>query len=136
EGPHGGLSPCDPSLRVTPETAQPPDALVATPEQNWKGDSILPSHPRGPSPSPAFLLEAYQQREPSLLLIAGPSGTGKTSWCAAATRLARAHALPVSGLLSPAVMDGLHKRAIDLLDLNTGERRRLAQRCGEEPAAG
>lgn len=96
----------------------------------------MPSHPRGPSPSPAFLLEAYQQREPSLLLITGPSGTGKTSWCAAATRLARAHALPVSGLLSPAVMDGLHKRAIDLLDLNTGERRRLAQRCGEEPAAG
>lgn len=81
-----------------------------------------------------ILLEATHTTAPSLFLITGSSGAGKTSWCVAAARLAHAHALPVGGLLSPAVMDGPHKIAIDLLDLSTGERRRLAQRS-ELPAA-
>lgn len=76
----------------------------------------------------AFLLEAHATRTPSLLLLTGPSGGGKTTWCRALQQFAGEHDVSVAGLLSPAVMDGGQKIAIDLEDLGSGERRRLATR--------
>ncbi|NLF64558.1 MAG: hypothetical protein GX579_08130 [Chloroflexi bacterium] len=88
----------------------------------------MPAPLRAPASMLAFLLEAHNLQAPSLFLVTGSSGAGKTSWCAAVVRLARAHSLPIGGLLSPAIMSGSDKIAIDLLDLSSGERRQLAQR--------
>ncbi|MFW6069888.1 MAG: nucleoside-triphosphatase [bacterium] len=76
----------------------------------------------------AFLLEAYNTRAPSLFLVTGPSGSGKTYWCQQVVEHARGHDWSVAGLLAPPVMDGEEKVGIDLLDLGSGERRRLATR--------
>lgn len=76
----------------------------------------------------AFLLEAHTTRTPSLLLVAGASGAGKTAWCGAIEAYAREQHWIVAGLLSPRVMDNGYKVAIDLQDLHSGERRRLATR--------
>jgi nucleoside-triphosphatase THEP1 len=83
----------------------------------------------------AFLLEAYQTHAPSLFLVTGPSGAGKTRWCRAVIDAAEAQQWAIAGLLSPAVLDGGKKVGIDLLDVRGGERRplatRLAQRDGD-----
>ncbi len=79
--------------------------------------------------SPASPLASYfSQREiyPQLLLVTGPSGSGKTAWCQARIAEAQAAGLRVGGLVSPPVFTGERKTAIDLLDLASGERRRLA----------
>lgn len=76
----------------------------------------------------AFLLEAYNTRAPSLFLVTGPSGSGKTYWCQQVVEHARRREWSVAGLLAPPVMDGEEKVGIDLLDLGSGERRRLATR--------
>jgi nucleoside-triphosphatase THEP1 len=61
-----------------------------------------------------------------LTLITGPSGSGKSAWCAQFIEEARAERLEVCGVLSrPVLIEGL-KVGIDLLDLITGEERRLA----------
>lgn len=88
--------------------------------------------------APAVFLENHADRTPSLLLVTGPSGAGKTVWCRALQTEAVAHGLSVAGLLSPPVMAGGHKIGIDLEDLGSGERRRLATRTqvlldGNEP---
>ena len=100
----------------------------------------MPSSMTMPASPLACLLEAYQAKAPSLFLLMGPSGSGKTSWCQAAARLAGGRRWSVAGLLSPAVMVDGRKARIDLLDLGSGERRRLATHqevlAGDETAAG
>jgi nucleoside-triphosphatase THEP1 len=66
---------------------------------------------------------------PKLTFIIGPGGAGKTTCCAAAVRQARAAGLTVGGILSPGVFEGEQRTGIDLLNLGSGERRRLATRC-------
>jgi nucleoside-triphosphatase THEP1 len=63
----------------------------------------------------------------NFLLITGHSGAGKTTWCRQWAESVRADGWRVGGLLSPPVMAGTQKVAIDLIDLHTGERRQLAQ---------
>jgi nucleoside-triphosphatase THEP1 len=103
------------------------------------------SHTSTPAASLAFLSEAYNTRAPSLFLITGPSGSGKTKWCQKAVEYARQHQWPVAGLLAPPVIENGQKIGIDLLDLNSGERQRLAtwkgtddgyEDSGQPPAAG
>lgn len=63
-----------------------------------------------------------------LVFITGPSGAGKTRWCQELVRLASAHGVQVCGLLSPAVIVRASKVAIELLDIATGRKTRLAAR--------
>ncbi|MDX1687185.1 MAG: nucleoside-triphosphatase [Candidatus Promineifilaceae bacterium] len=86
----------------------------------------MSSHTSTPAASLAFLSEAYNTRAPSLFLITGPSGSGKTKWCQKAVEHARQHQWPVAGLLAPPVIENGQKIGIDLLDLSSSERRRLA----------
>ena len=65
----------------------------------------------------------------TLALLTGGRGAGKTRWCEALAFTAREAGLAVAGLVSPPVLTGGEKRAIDLLDLATGERRFLAERA-------
>ena len=69
--------------------------------------------------------------QPGLTLVTGPRGAGKSLWCMGLAKHARALGMDVRGLASPAVMDGEQKVGIDLLDLASGERRRLAVRRGD-----
>lgn len=85
--------------------------------------------PIPPASTPlAFIREAHENRTPSLLLLTGDSGVGKTAWCQAIYTYARRHNWTVAGLISPPVMANGRKMAIDLQDLRTGQRRRLATR--------
>ena len=68
--------------------------------------------------------KSFQQ----LYLLSAASGAGKTTWCLEFVRQSHKQGLIVSGLLSPAVFNGGQKNGIDLLDLATQERRRLAFR--------
>lgn len=70
----------------------------------------------------------FDSPAPALIVITGPSGAGKTTWCAELVAQARERGLRVAGLLSPGVFDDGHKWAIDVVDLTTGARRRLALR--------
>lgn len=80
-------------------------------------------------PAPADLLaRLLAERPPCLALVTGDSGAGKTTWCHALVEAARQRGLRVAGLLSPPVFEQGVKTGIDLLDLTTGERRRLAAR--------
>ncbi len=85
--------------------------------------------------SPEALLERIRALAPDerwLGILTGPRGAGKTTWCAALARVARARGLSVAGVLSPATFaprtpggDPIKVR-IDLLDLATGQARELA----------
>jgi nucleoside-triphosphatase THEP1 len=61
-----------------------------------------------------------------LVLVTGDSGAGKTAWCLELIAEARRKGLRVSGLVSPPVMDAGQKVGIDLVDVHSNERRRLA----------
>ena len=65
--------------------------------------------------------------ERTLILITGPIGAGKSNYCAALASRLRSEGRTLAGLLSPAVFAQGEKIAIDLLDLATDERRRLAE---------
>jgi nucleoside-triphosphatase THEP1 len=65
-----------------------------------------------------------------LLLISGPSGAGKTHWCLQLVDQARLLNVDVAGLVAPAVFTAGRKTRIDMLDLRTGQQRRLALRKG------
>jgi nucleoside-triphosphatase THEP1 len=67
---------------------------------------------------------------PSLTIITGDHGAGKTRWCERKVLQARAANLELFGLLSPAVFEDGRKVGIALLDLSTGERRPLARLRG------
>ncbi|MBM3695347.1 MAG: hypothetical protein FJW79_05390 [Actinobacteria bacterium] len=76
-------------------------------------------------------------------IVTGERGAGKTALCRAVVAAARdcGPAFDLAGVLSPAVFAGESKVAIDVEDLRTGERRRLARRrspgegCREGEAA-
>ncbi len=72
---------------------------------------------------------------PHLFLITGLSGAGKTTWCGEVVQRARARGLRVAGLWSPAVLADGRKIGIDMVDLHTLERRRLANLRGKEATA-
>ncbi len=63
-----------------------------------------------------------------LYLITGERGEGKTTWCQALVERLRREGGQVCGVLSPAVFENGEKVGIDIVDLETGERRRLANR--------
>ncbi len=66
-----------------------------------------------------------------LILVTGQSGSGKTRWCQALVEQAKARGVHVVGLVSPAVFEGANKIGIDLVDVESGSRRRLAVRRGK-----
>lgn len=81
--------------------------------------------------SPDSLLASFfsQPDTPKLLvLISGESEAGKTTWCRALIDRALAMGFIPRGLISPAVFDSGSKIAIDLVDIASGERKRLAER--------
>jgi nucleoside-triphosphatase len=88
----------------------------------------------GVSPG-SFLASFFSQPapQPALVVVTGESGAGKTRWCQQLAELAAARGWKAAGLLSPAVFENGLKTGIDLLDLSSGERRRLAAR--RDPAA-
>lgn len=62
-----------------------------------------------------------------IILITGPIGSGKTTYCAQRVAVARAGGWDVAGVLSAAHFDGAIKIGIDVVDLRSGERRHLAR---------
>jgi nucleoside-triphosphatase THEP1 len=82
-----------------------------------------------PLSSPVSFLASFlsnQGESPTLRLVTGESGAGKTSWCLELVRQARLLGLSPVGLISPAVFQEGAKVAIDLIEIATGERQRLA----------
>ena len=69
---------------------------------------------------------SQEVKVPELLILTGNKGAGKTTWCLELIAEAYQRRFRVSGVVSPAVMDGGQKVGIDLMDAYTGERRRLA----------
>jgi iron complex transport system ATP-binding protein len=70
-----------------------------------------------------------------LFLVTGLSGVGKTTWCGDLVELARARGLRTAGLWSPVVFENGRKIGIDMVDVHSNERRRLANLRGREAAA-
>jgi nucleoside-triphosphatase THEP1 len=61
-----------------------------------------------------------------LILVTGYSGSGKTHWCLELAELAKIGGVNAVGLVSPAVFEGDIKVGIDLVDIKSGSRQRLA----------
>jgi nucleoside-triphosphatase THEP1 len=75
----------------------------------------------------AFLFPG-RSKMPELIILSGPTGAGKSAWCRRLVDAARAEDLVVAGLISPPVFSRSNKIAIGLMDLTSGESRRLAER--------
>jgi ABC-type cobalamin/Fe3+-siderophores transport system ATPase subunit/nucleoside-triphosphatase THEP1 len=77
----------------------------------------------------SLLSEVFKESEhiPQLILVTGLSGAGKTTWCSRLVELAQRRGLKVEGVLSPAVFEDGRKTGIDMVNLQNGERRRLAK---------
>jgi nucleoside-triphosphatase len=69
---------------------------------------------------------------PELVVVSGWRGCGKTTFCEKCAGIAQAAGWRVAGLLSPAVFHDGNKTGIDVIDLGSGERRRLARLPGNE----
>lgn len=65
---------------------------------------------------------------PVRLLVTGGRGAGKSRWCASLVDRLRSRGWRVAGVASPAVLSDGRKVAIDLVDVVSGARRRLADR--------
>lgn len=81
--------------------------------------------------SPDSLLASFfsqPNRSAALVLLTGVSGSGKTTWCTSLVEQARSRGLNPAGIISPAVFESGIKTGIDLLDIQSGERRLLATR--------
>ncbi len=79
--------------------------------------------------SPGDFLASFlscAQKQTGLALLTGESGSGKTRWCLELVDMAVRHGLRPGGLVSPSVFEGSRKVGIDLLDVTSGEKRRLA----------
>lgn len=75
------------------------------------------------------LLDGIADSEASrLLIVTGRIGCGKTIWCGELAHQARGIGISVAGVISPAIFQDGQKTGIDLFDLVSGERRRLAKR--------
>jgi nucleoside-triphosphatase len=69
---------------------------------------------------------------PELILLTGGRGAGKTTLCRQLVDLARRGGWRIAGLISPPVFENGVKIGIEVEDLSSGERRRLArlpQKC-------
>lgn len=78
----------------------------------------------------------FYAENPTLTLVTGPRGAGKSTLCRAAAEEAARRGLRVSGLLSPPVFEHDQKIAIHLVDLATRESREMARcRTSSEPAS-
>lgn len=63
-----------------------------------------------------------------LIVISGPSGAGKTTWCLKAAAQAKKDGLRIAGLVSPGIIQNEHKVGISVIDLATDEQRLFATR--------
>lgn len=63
---------------------------------------------------------------PVRLILTGLPGSGKSTLCQTVIQHARAFKFDIKGVLSPPIFESGEKTAIDLIDLSTGERVRLA----------
>ena len=63
-----------------------------------------------------------------ILILTGEIGSGKTSFCLELAAAALKRERVTGGLVSPGVFSGKEKRAIDVLDLGSSQRKRLAER--------
>jgi nucleoside-triphosphatase len=66
--------------------------------------------------------------EAQILMITGWRNTGKTTFCQFMIEAARERGLKVSGVVSPGVFEDYQKAHIELEDLQSGQRRLLAER--------
>lgn len=89
---------------------------------------MTPFMPLPPAPGCADLLAQASAQNGLRVIVTGAIGAGKTTWCAGLIAYARAQGWSVAGVSSPGVFADGQKIAIDLLDLATGQRRRLANR--------
>ncbi len=81
------------------------------------------------SNSPVSILASFFSKsntQPELCLITGSIGAGKTSWCLELAYQARLAGLSPRGLVSPAVFEMDEKIGIDLIDIESQQRSRLA----------
>jgi nucleoside-triphosphatase len=62
----------------------------------------------------------------TLIIVTGDRGAGKTTFCTRLIELARSAGRSIGGVLSPAVIVNGQKIAIDVIDLSSDQRRRLA----------
>ncbi len=87
-----------------------------------------------PFDSPDSLLAGFlsPDRSGRLVLVTGPRGAGKTRWCTELVDSASRQGIHVGGVLSPAVFQEGVKVGIDLLDLHSRVRRRLAMRKSQQ----
>ena len=69
---------------------------------------------------------------PGITILTGNRGSGKTRTCQKWVDQARQKGWSVSGLLCPAVFDAGEKTAIDVVNLATGEKRRLANAISQQ----
>jgi len=95
--------------------------------------AVVPRRPTSISPEsitePKSLLNDIFNKgkdEPQILLVTGLSGAGKTTWCKRLAMLAEEKSMRVKGLLSPGVYKDERKKAINALDIESGESRQLA----------
>lgn len=81
--------------------------------------------------SPLAILLKREHNPRELIILSGPSGVGKSTWCTQLAEQARSFSLVVGGLISSPVYEDGHKIGIDLVDQLSNECRRLAvQRNG------
>ncbi len=72
----------------------------------------------------SFLTEADVNS--GLTLVTGPHEAGKSTWCRKRAEIEKESGCQVNGLLSPGVYSRGRKIGIDLVNLESGEHRRLA----------
>jgi nucleoside-triphosphatase len=99
-----------------------------------KARAVLPRRPLVVKPDSlheeeSFLSQVFQNRKekPQIILVTGLSGSGKTSWCAQMIKEAAASGYSVEGILSPGIFESGRKTGIEVVDLVSGERKRLAR---------
>ncbi len=68
--------------------------------------------------------------DPSIVILSGESGSGKTTICTRVVALARVRGLGVAGVLTPARLADGCKVGLDVEDIHTGQRHPLAERIG------
>ncbi|MDF1519932.1 MAG: ATP-binding cassette domain-containing protein [Brevefilum sp.] len=99
-----------------------------------KARAVLPRRPLVVKPDSlqaegSFLNKIFKKRieKPQIILVTGLSGSGKTSWCTQMIKEAVESGHSVEGILSPGIFEGNKKTGIEVIDLTSGERKRLAR---------
>ena len=77
------------------------------------------------------MIEQYSESptssRPTVILLTGKQGSGKTTFLAALLNITRRKRIPIGGILSHVVYDGMERVGYDVEDLQTGERRLLCR---------